>query len=78
LIERRQVKDLYESIVHELNLGLAKFEQLKKVLLVPDEFSIAGGELTPSMKLKRRVIEKKYADQINALYGGESVPAMPA
>jgi long-chain acyl-CoA synthetase len=78
LIARRQVKDLYEGIVHELNHGLAKFEQLKKVLLVPDEFSIASGELTPSMKLKRRVVEKKYADLINALYAEEPAPAMPA
>src|SRR5438270_5509945 len=46
LIARRQVKDLYEGIVHELNQGLAKFEQLKKVLLVPDEFTIASGEIT--------------------------------
>jgi len=78
LVARRQVKDLYEGIVHELNHGLAKFEQLKKVLLVPDEFSIASGELTPSMKLKRRVVEKKYADLIDGLYAEEPAPAMPA
>src|SRR4051812_6996831 len=78
LIARRQVKDLYEGIVHEVNHGLAKFEQLKKVLLVPDEFTIATGEITPSMKLKRKVVEKKYADQINALYAEEPAPAMPA
>jgi long-chain acyl-CoA synthetase len=78
LVARRQVKDLYEGIVHELNHGLAKFEQLKKVLLVPDEFTIATGEITPSMKLKRKVVEKKYADQINALYAEEPAPAMPA
>jgi long-chain acyl-CoA synthetase len=77
LVSRRQVRDLYEGIVHEVNLGLAKFEQLKKLLLVPDEFTIASGELTPSMKLKRRVVEKKYADQINALYA-EAAPATPA
>jgi long-chain acyl-CoA synthetase len=78
LIGRRPIKDLYDGIVHELNQGLAKFEQMKKVLLVPDEFTIAGGELTPSMKLKRRVIENKYAEQINALYAEEPAPAMPA
>ncbi|MFL6299150.1 MAG: AMP-dependent synthetase/ligase [Terriglobales bacterium] len=78
LIDRRQVKDLYEGIVHELNQGLAKFEQLKKVLLVPDEFTIATGEITPSMKLKRKVVEKKYAEQINAMYAEEPAPVMPA
>jgi long-chain acyl-CoA synthetase len=70
------VKDLYEGVVREVNQGLAKFEQLKKVLLVPDEFSIATGELTPSMKLKRRVVEKKYAEQIDNLYGEEPTPAL--
>ena len=78
LVSRRQVKDLYEGIVHEVNQGLAKFEQMKKVLVVPDEFTIATGELTPSMKLKRRVVETKYAEQINALYAEEPAPAMPA
>src|SRR3954471_6672950 len=78
LVARRQVKDLYEGIVHELNHGLAKFEQLKKVLLVPDEFTIAGGELTPSMKLKRRVVEKKYAHLIDALYAEEPASAVQA
>jgi long-chain acyl-CoA synthetase len=78
LIARRQVKDLYEGIVHELNQGLAKFEQLKKVLLVPDEFTIATGEITPSMKLKRKVVEKKYSAQIDALYAEAPAPAMPA
>lgn len=78
LVRDSKVQALYDGIVHEMNQGLAKFEQLKKVLLVPDEFSIATGELTPSMKLKRRVVEKKYADQIDALYGEAPAPAMPA
>jgi long-chain acyl-CoA synthetase len=78
LISDPKVKALYEGVVHEVNQGLAKFEQLKKVLLIPDEFSIATGELTPSMKLKRRVVEKKYADQIEGLYGEEPAPALPA
>jgi len=78
LVRDRKVQELYEGIVHDLNHSLAKFEQLKKVLLIPDEFSIASGELTPSMKLKRRAVEKKYADQINALYSEEPAPALPA
>jgi long-chain acyl-CoA synthetase len=78
LVSKRAVKDLYHQIVHEVNEGLAKFEQMKKVLIIPDEFSIATGELTPSMKLKRRVVEQKYASEINALYAEEPAPAMPA
>ena len=78
LIRDPKVRSLYVGVVHDLNRGLAKFEQLKKVLLIPDEFSIASGELTPSMKLKRRVVEKKYAELIDALYADEPAPAMPA
>jgi long-chain acyl-CoA synthetase len=64
---------LYEGIVAESNKDLAQFERLKRVVLVPDEFSIASGEITPSLKLKRRVVEKKYAALIDQMY--ETVPA---
>ena len=43
-------------------------ESIKKVAVVPDEWSVEEGELTPSMKLKRRVIVEKYADEIAGLY----------
>ena len=69
LVENSRVQQLYEGMVDELNATLAKFEKLKKVLLVPDEFSIASGELTPSMKLKRNVVERKYSALIDRLYG---------
>jgi long-chain acyl-CoA synthetase len=59
---------LYEGIVSKVNQNLAQFEKLKKVILVPDEFSVATGELTPSMKLKRRVVEQKYKSEIDAAY----------
>ena len=68
LITNPKVQELYEGIIEALNQKLAQFEKLKKVLLVPDEFSIATGELTPSLKLKRRFVEKKYQTQIDALY----------
>ena len=68
LVTNPKVQELYEGIVEALNAKLAQFEKLKKVLLVPDEFSIATGELTPSMKLKRRFVEQKYKSQVDALY----------
>jgi long-chain acyl-CoA synthetase len=68
LITHARVQELYEGIVEGLNSRLAQFEKLKKVLLVPDEFSIATGELTPSMKLKRRFVEQKYQTEIETLY----------
>jgi long-subunit acyl-CoA synthetase (AMP-forming) len=51
-----------------VNKNLAQFETIKKIVIVPDEFSVAGGEITPTMKLKRRIIETKYKDQIEELY----------
>jgi long-chain acyl-CoA synthetase len=68
LIQHPKVRALFDDIVAELNTRLARFETLKRVLLVPDEFTIASGELTPSLKLKRRVVEKKYAAQIDDMY----------
>jgi long-chain acyl-CoA synthetase len=73
LIRARQVQKLYEGIVAELNNNLAQFEKLKKVLVVPDELSIAGGTLTPSMKLRRRNLTELYKKEIDALYA-ESEP----
>lgn len=75
LIANPKVQALYEQIVEELNKNLARFEKLKRVLLVADEFSIANGALTPSLKLKRRVIEERYRKQIDELYArAEATP----
>lgn len=68
LIQNPNVQELYERIVEGLNEKLAQFEKLKKVLLVPDEFSIITGELTPSLKLRRRFVEQKYKSEIDGLY----------
>jgi long-chain acyl-CoA synthetase len=79
LINHPKVRGLYEGIVHELNLGLARFEQLKKVLLVADEFSAGNGLLTASFKLRRRAAEEHYRSQIEELYlvaENEAAPAL--
>jgi len=68
LIGHPQVYVLYEKIVAEVNQNLARFEQIKKFLLIADEFSIANGTLTPSMKLRRRQVEEIYRGRIEALY----------
>jgi long-chain acyl-CoA synthetase len=68
LVNAPKVRELYVGIVEDLNKKLAHFETIKKVLLVADEWSMATGEITPTLKLKRRVIEAKYKDQIEALY----------
>jgi len=68
LVSNAQVRTLYDQIVAEVNSSLAQFEKLKKVLLIADEFTIANGFLTPTMKLRRRVIEERYRSQIEQLY----------
>jgi long-chain acyl-CoA synthetase len=55
-----------------VNASLANFETLKRFRVVAEEWTEAGGELTPSMKLKRRVINAKYAAVIDALYADEA------
>jgi long-subunit acyl-CoA synthetase (AMP-forming) len=57
-----------EAQVHQVNKGLARFETIKRFAILPTQLSVEGGELTPTMKLKRRVINEKYAAQIEELY----------
>ena len=54
LVAHPEVRVLYEGIVEDLNGNLARFEKLKRVLLVADEFSAENGTLTASMKLRRQ------------------------
>jgi long-chain acyl-CoA synthetase len=68
LVKSHQVQSLYQGIVDEMNQNLAQFQKLKRVLIVPDELSIAEGTLTPSMKLRRRNLIDRYKKEIDALY----------
>jgi long-chain acyl-CoA synthetase len=77
LIAYPKVQALYEEIVEGVNQKLARFEKLKRVLLVADEFSIANGILTPTMKLRRRVVEDRYRRQIDELYAQAEVTSTP-
>lgn len=68
LIADPKVQVLYEGIIAEVNRGLARFETLKKILLVPDEFTANDGTLTPTFKLRRKAIEERYRKEIDNLY----------
>jgi long-chain acyl-CoA synthetase len=68
LVAHPKVRALYEGIVGDLNRNLARYEQLKKVILVAEEFSPENGALTASMKLRRRVVEERYRARIEAMY----------
>lgn len=72
LVVHERVTELYAEIVREANSGLANFETIKRFRLVAEEWTQESGELTPSMKLKRRVIADRYAAVISELYADEA------
>ncbi len=63
-----KILDLFERQVAGVTQGLAKFETVKKIALLENELSVDGGELTPTMKMKRRVIDTKYKAIIDRIY----------
>jgi long-chain acyl-CoA synthetase len=68
LVTHPSVRALYEGIVADLNQGLARYEQLKRVVVLPDEFTAEDGTLTASFKLRRRAIESRYRALIDQIY----------
>lgn len=68
LTEMKVVKEKYQKITDETNKHLAHYEQIKRFILIPDSWEAETGELTPTLKLKRKVIEEKYADLIERMY----------
>jgi long-chain acyl-CoA synthetase len=64
------VHALVGQAVEEVNRDLSRYEQVKRFAIVPREFNSEQGEVTPTLKLKRRVIEKRFADEIEKLYAG--------
>jgi long-chain acyl-CoA synthetase len=72
LVRHAKVLERYQRIIDEVNVTLAPFESIKRLAVVSDEWSVETDELTPSMKLKRRVVEKKYATEIATFYKDEA------
>jgi len=68
LPEDKQVRALLQSYVDQVNGKLASYESIKKFEILPEDFTIESGELTPSLKVKRRVIQKKYETLIDDFY----------
>jgi long-chain acyl-CoA synthetase len=72
LVGSAEVRRLLKAELDQHSKHLADFERVKRFAVLEREFSIEAGELTPTLKLKRRVIAEKYADAIAGLYrGGE-------
>jgi len=70
LVGRDEVVALYDEIVDSLNRELSQFERIKKFRLLPREFSMAAGELTPTLKVRRRVVEQNWRQVIDEIYQG--------
>jgi long-chain acyl-CoA synthetase len=68
LCRHPRIVDLIQRQIDALTPNLAKYERIKKVALLENEFTQEGGELTPTLKVKRRVIDQKYRDVIEKLY----------
>src|SRR5206468_7416006 len=75
LLQMPAIKAKMEKEVGEELAGLARFETPKKIALLENDFSIERGELTPTLKVKRRVIDKTYKKVIDSLYQDEHEPA---
>jgi long-chain acyl-CoA synthetase len=68
LTQNPKVLELVRMAVAETNKSLASYETIKRFAILPNDFSIETGELTPSLKIKRKVCDKKYKKEIDSLY----------
>ena len=68
LIKLPQVKELYKNEVENFNKDFNHVEQIKKFELLPNEWSVETGEMTPKLSLKRKVIMEKYKDAVAKIY----------
>jgi long-chain acyl-CoA synthetase len=67
----REVHDVIESQVTEANQSLERWETIKRFEILPSELSVEEGEVTPSLKIRRRAVEEKYADVLNSMYDSD-------
>jgi long-chain acyl-CoA synthetase len=68
LLNHEKVQRLYEKVVEKYMRPFSRAEQIRKFRLLPDEWTQQTGELTPTLKCKRRIIEEKYRDEIECMY----------
>ena len=68
LIKNDKIKELIMSRIEEYNSKLASYETIKKITLMPGEFTQETGELTPTLKVRRKIVNEKYKDIIDSMY----------
>jgi long-chain acyl-CoA synthetase len=73
LARDERVRALIQSVVDEVNADRSRYEQVKRFAILPRDFTIDDGELTPTLKLKRRVVHEHFAGELEELYAGETL-----
>ncbi|HEY4641379.1 MAG TPA: AMP-binding protein, partial [Thermoanaerobaculia bacterium] len=73
LVANEKVKDLYQAEINRFNQNLDRQEKIRRFTLLANDFTIENDEITPSLKVKRKVIDKKYKDVIDGMYIDENV-----
>ena len=68
LVSHTRIKEIYAQRIAKLNKKFPPYKTIKYFAIVPSEFSIEGGELTPTLKMKRKVIYEKYKEVVDGLY----------
>ena len=68
LIERPEVRQIFQKIIADRNQHLTRYEQVKKFALLASDLTVEGGELTPTLKVRRRAVEEKYRRIIESMY----------
>ena len=70
-----RVRELIQGIVDEVNAERSRYEQIRRFSILPRDFTMDTGELTPTLKLKRRVVVERFAAELEELYAGETLNA---
>ena len=68
LTENPKVRAMVQTAIDELNRDLPRHETVKKFAILPDDLTVEGGEITPSLKVRRRAVESKYQDVLDGMY----------
>jgi long-chain acyl-CoA synthetase len=68
LVHHNRIKELYASRINDINKDLPSYETIKYFAILPGDFSIEGGELTPTLKMKRKIIYEKHKELVDDLY----------
>ena len=68
IVTSAQAHDMVQGYIEQLNGGLNRWEQVKKFSILGSDFTVDGGELTPSLKMKRKVVQDKFAKDLDAFY----------